>query len=46
MPNRKSQIGIRVNEKTKEKLQQMADKKDTTISEIVRQIVNNYVNLV
>lgn len=45
MASKKILINFRVKPKTDEKLQKVADSKDITKSELLRDIVENYINL-
>ena len=41
----KTQIGVRIRPTTRKKLEEIAQNKEMTISELVRRIVENYVEL-
>ncbi len=45
MASKKEMLGIRIKPQTRTKLNEIADKKDMTVSELVRMVVENFVNM-
>lgn len=46
MPSKKELLNFRIKPKQNEKLEEIANSKDITKSELIRLIIDNYLNLV